>query len=319
MTGTVIIGGGGMVGQKLAAKLLAEDPSCDLTLFDMAFPPGGVPAQQETGNVADAGVMETLAKRRFDTIYYLASIVSGEAETNFDKGWDVNLHPMLRFLEALRAENTATDGTYRPRLIFTSSIAVFGGPYPDIIPDDFVTSPQTSYGAQKLMCEALVQDYSRKGFIDGLSLRLPTICVRPGKANLAASSFFSGIIREPLNGQPAILPVDDTVRHWFASPQSAAGFLTHAAALDTDLLNNHRALNLPGVSCTVAEQIEALRAVAGQDPVNLIRAKPDAAIRKIVSGWPTNFAATRARALGFKAETDFKDIITTYIANDLPQ
>ena len=156
------------------------------------------------------------------------------AEQNFDKGWDINARGSWHLLEALRAEHAKSGGSYRPRVVFTSSIAVFGAPFPDKIGDDFLCAPQTSYGAQKAMTELLVADYARKGFIDGLSIRLPTVCVRPGKANLAASSFFSGIIREPLNGKEAILPVDDDVWHWHASPRSAAGFLVHAASLDTD-------------------------------------------------------------------------------------
>ena len=225
---------------------------------------------------------------------------------------------MWHLLQALRVEHEASKGAYVPRIIFTSSIAVFGGPYPDKIDDEFLSAPQTSYGAQKSICEVMLSDFSRKGFVDGMALRLPTICVRPGKANLAASSFFSGIIREPLNGQTAYLPVDDTVRHWHASPRAAARFLTHAAELDTALLNNRRALNLPGVSCTVAEQIDALREVAGQGPVDLIVPRPDPVINKIVAGWPRNFAPDRAISLGFKAESSFEEIIRTYIADDLP-
>ncbi|MEL6572548.1 MAG: D-erythronate dehydrogenase [Pseudomonadota bacterium] len=313
----LILGGGGMIGQKLAARLLAANATADVTLFDIGFPPNAVSGTaMETGNLATAGVVAGLAKQKFDTIFHLASIVSGEAESNFTKGYTVNLHPMIAFLEALRLEHEA-ESTYRPRFVFTSSIAVFGGPYPEWISDDFAPSPQTSYGTQKLMCEALVQDYSRKGFIDGLSLRLPTICVRPGKPNLAASSFFSGIIREPLNGQEAILPVPDTTRHWFATPKAAAGFLVHAAELDTGMLGGHRALNLPGVSCTVAQQIDALRTVAGQTPVELISAQPDETIMSIVAGWPTGFTADRATALGFSAETSFEEIIKTYIAEEL--
>lgn len=320
MTDNLILGGGGMIGQKLAAYLRSLDPDAAITLCDIAFPETGVSGVTTvTGDVADSQMLQRLAAQRFDTIYHLASVVSGEAEQNFAKGWNTNLHPMITLLEALRHENAASDGTYCPRLVFTSSIAVFGGPYPDIIPDDFAPSPQTSYGAQKLACEVLLQDYSRKGYVDGITLRLPTICVRPGKPNLAASSFFSGIIREPLNGQPAILPVADTVRHWFASPKAAAGFLHHAATLDTAALNGHRALNLPGVACTVADQINALRDIAGQATVDLITAAPDSAIERIIAGWPQAFTATRAIALGFKAESSFHEIIETYIAEDLPK
>ncbi|MEL6619894.1 MAG: D-erythronate dehydrogenase [Pseudomonadota bacterium] len=323
MKRVLILGGGGMVGQKLAHRLEAEGldgERISLTLHDLAFPPGG--AGQENRRMGDLSVLAegaALAAERFDLIFYLASIVSGEAETNFDLGWQTNLMPMWHFLEALRAQHRATGGAYVPKLVFTSSIAVFGGPYPDRIPDDFLQSPQTSYGAQKAACELMVQDFSRKGFIDGMSLRLPTICVRPGKANLAASSFFSGIIREPLNGQEAILPVDDTVRHWHASPRSAAGFLTHAATLDTARLEGRRALNLPGLSCTVAEQIEALRDVAGNNVVALIKPQRDEAIARIVEGWPRNFAPDRAKALGFEAETSFREIVDVYVTDDLEQ
>lgn len=320
MMRVLILGGGGMVGQKLAHKLEAEGldgTPVQLTLHDIAFPDGGAGADRRVGNLATAAEGAALAAERFDIIYFLASIVSGEAETNFDLGWQVNMLPMWHFLEALRAQHRATGGAYVPRVVFTSSIAVFGGPYPDKIGDEFLTSPQTSYGAQKASCELMVQDFSRKGFIDGMSLRLPTICVRPGKANLAASSFFSGIIREPLNGLEAVLPVADTVRHWHASPRSAAGFLAHAGTLDTARLEGRRALNLPGLSCTVAEQIEALRDVAGNNVVALIKPQPDAAIAKIVDGWPRNFAPERAKALGFKAEATFREIIDVYVSEDL--
>ena len=323
MTKILILGGGGMVGQKLANHLLASGlpghKTLDITLFDMAFP-----LKQDgrlrciTGSLTDAQNITMLAQLRPDLVFHLASIVSGEAESNFDAGWQVNMFTMWHYLEALRKLHIDTGGTYVPKIIFTSSIAVFGGPFPEQIEDTFLSAPQTSYGAQKASCELLLSDFSRKGFVDGISLRLPTICVRPGKANLAASSFFSGIIREPLNGQKAILPVDESVRHWHASPRAAAGFLRHAATLDSRLLENRRALNLPGVSCTVAEQIEALRRAAGQSVVNLIEHRPDDTIINIVSSWPRNFTAQRARALGFQAEASFDEIIATYIQDDLP-
>ncbi|MGZ2259508.1 D-erythronate dehydrogenase [Roseobacter sp. A03A-229] len=324
MTKVLIIGGGGMVGQKLLARLLAEGlpghDTLDITLFDIGFPPGcpDGPAQI-TGNLTDPAKIAQLAALRPDLIFHLAAIVSGECETDFDKGWATNMMAMWQLLEALRAEHDASGGAYVPRVIFTSSIAVFGAPYPEKIGDEFLSSPQTSYGAQKAISELMLQDFSRKGFMDGMSLRLPTICVRPGKPNLAASSFFSGIIREPLNGQEAILPVPDTVRHWHASPKSAAGFLIHAATLDTARLEGRRALSLPGLSCTVAEQIEALRGAAGQKAVDLIKPQPDEAIMKIVAGWPRNFDPARAIALGFRAESSFDEIVETYIAEDLPR
>ncbi|WP_298841591.1 D-erythronate dehydrogenase [uncultured Roseobacter sp.] len=323
MTRVLILGGGGMVGQKLAARLVHEGlgggPAPQTILFDVGFPPAGVEGpEQMTGDLGDPATAGRLAALRPDVIFHLAAIVSGESETNFEKGWAINMMSMWHLLEALRHEHNASGGSYVPKLIFTSSIAVFGAPYPEKIGDEFLSAPQTSYGAQKAICELMVTDFSRKGFVDGMSLRLPTICVRPGKANLAASSFFSGIIREPLNGIEAILPVPDTVRHWHASPRSAAGFLVHAAGLDTARLEGRRALSLPGVSCTVAEQIEALRRAAGQNAVDLIRQAPDEAIMKIVQGWPRDFDPQRAVALGFRAESSFDEIVDVYIKEDLP-
>lgn len=324
MTKILIIGGGGMVGQKLAAHLatqgLGSDAAPEVTLYDIGFPPSGASAEHHlTGNLADQAEAARLAALRPDVVFHLAAIVSGEAETNFDKGWATNMMACWHLLESLREEHEESGGSYVPRLVFSSSIAVFGAPFPAQIDDTFFQAPRTSYGAQKAITELMVTDFSRKGFIDGLSIRLPTVCVRPGKANLAASSFFSGIIREPLNGQPAILPVPDTVRHWHASPRSAVGFLTHAAALDTARLEGRRALSMPGVSCTVAEQIEALRDVAGNDAVALIQRKDDPAIMAIVSGWPRDFAPERARMLGFTAEASFAEIVRQYVEDELGQ
>jgi nucleoside-diphosphate-sugar epimerase len=317
----LIIGGGGMVGQKLARAIAAQGslagrPVGEMILYDWAAPAAveaGFAVRCLTGDMSAPGEAEKLAALRADIVFHLAAIVSGEAERDFDKGWNVNARAMWALLEAIRG----IGGGYRPRFVFTSSIAVFGAPFPEAIGDEFFTAPLTSYGAQKAIGELLVGDYSRKGFLDGVSIRLPTICVRPGKANLAASSFFSGIIREPLNGQAAILPVPDTIRHWFASPRSAAGFLIHAAGLDTALLKERRALSMPGLSCTVAEQIEALRKVAGEDVVRLIRPQPDAQVMAIVKNWPERFDARRATELGFRAESDFEQIIRIYIEEDL--
>lgn len=323
MTSILIIGGGGMIGQKLAASLaadgLAGDPTPEVTLFDMQFlPQGAVAAQSITGTLTDAGTATRLAATRPDTVFHLAAIVSGEAEIDFDKGWQVNMLAFWSLLEALRAQHVQSGGTYRPRIVFTSSVAAFGGPYPDKIDDEFLSAPQTSYGAQKVASEMMLGDFSRKGFVDGISIRLPTICVRPGKANKAASSFFSGIIREPLNGVKAILPVSPDVRSWHASPRSAIGFLRHSATLDTARLGGRRALNLPGISVTVQEQIDALRDVAGAKVAGLIRHAPDQAIIRIVDGWPQDFDPARALALGYRADRNFRSIIEAYIADDLP-
>ena len=309
-----------MVGQKLARRIardrtIDDRPVEELLLYDIVEP-ATVNADFKVtcmaGNLASSGEAERLANLGADIIFHLAAIVSGEAETEFDKGWNVNCRGTWNLLEAIRAADSAV-----PRLVFSSSIAVFGAPFPEAIPDDFFLMPLTSYGAQKAVCEFLIGDYSRKGFVDGISIRLPTICVRPGKPNLAASSFFSGIIREPLNGEPAILPVDESVRHWFASPRSAVHFLLHAAALDTALLAERRALTMPGLSCTVAEQIDALRELAGEDVVKLIQRKPDEQIRAIVKNWAENFQPERALDLGFKAESSFAEIIRIYMEDDL--
>ena len=319
----MIIGAAGMVGRKLTERLLNGNSDVvsptELFLYDMFDAPSPktkIPYTVLSGNIANKAESEKLAALSPDVVFHLASIVSGEAELEFDKGWQVNAHGGWQLLEALRTKHDQSGGSYRPKVIFTSSIAVFGPPFPDAIDDEFLCAPQTSYGAQKAMVELLLADYSRKGFVNGVSIRLPTICVRPGKPNLAASSFFSGIIREPLNGVEALLPVSDDVRHWHASPRSAAKFLTHAAGLNLDSLNGRRSLNMPGLSCTVAEQIEALRDVAGDKTVSLIVPKPDERIVKIVSGWPRNFTASRAKKLGFSSEETFADIIKVYLEDD---
>ena len=198
-------------------------------------------------------------------IFHLAAIVSGEAEADFEKGYRINLDGTRFLLEAIRLEGLKSP--YKPRLVFTSSIAVFGAPFPEAIGDEFFSTPLTSYGTQKAICELLLNDYSRKGFVDGVGIRLPTIVVRPGKPNAAASGFFSNILREPLVGQEAVLPVSRDVRHWFASPRAAVGFLKHAATMDTSLLGWRRTLSAPGLSATVGEEIEALRRVAGDKAV----------------------------------------------------
>jgi nucleoside-diphosphate-sugar epimerase len=210
----------------------------------------------------------------------------------------------------------AGDG-YKPKFVFTSSIAVFGAPFPDAIPDDFHLTPLTSYGTQKAMSELLLADYNRRGFLDGVGIRLPTIAVRPGKPNKAASGFFSGIIREPLAGQEAILPVSEQIMHWHASPRSAVGFLLHAAGLTRDQLGDRVNLTMPGVAVTVGEQIEALKRVAGDKVAARIRRAPDPLIERIVAGWPRRFDAGRALALGFEVEGSFDDIIRVHIEDEL--
>jgi nucleoside-diphosphate-sugar epimerase len=218
-------------------------------------------------------------------------------------------------LEAIRREGVSRP--YFPKLVFTSSIAVFGAPFPEAIGDEFFCTPLTCYGTQKAIAELLLNDYSRRGFVDGIAIRLPTIVIRPGKPNLAASGFFSNILREPLSGKEAVLPVSRDVRHWFASPRAAVGFLLHAAELDTQTLGWRRTLSAPGLSARVGEEIEALRRVAGDKAVRLIREEPDERIIKIVAGWPRNFDAHRALSLGFRAETSFDEIVRIHIEDEL--
>jgi nucleoside-diphosphate-sugar epimerase len=320
----LIIGAAGMVGRKLSERLtrdqgLGSAPIDQLSLVDVMTPDkpkdfGGKVVSQ-AADLASPGVAESLVATRPDIIVHLAAIVSGEAEADFDRGYRINLDATRALFEAIRREGLKSP--YVPRLVFTSSIAVFGAPFPDKIGDEFFSTPLTSYGTQKAIGELLLSDYSRRGFFNGIGIRLPTICIRPGKPNKAASGFFSNILREPLSGQEAVLPVAETVRHWHASPRAAVGFLLHAMTMDLSVLGARRNLTLPGLSATVAEQIEALRRVAGEKAVRLIRREPDPVIGKIVSGWPQNFDAKRAAALGFKAEKTFDDIIRIHIEDEL--
>jgi nucleoside-diphosphate-sugar epimerase len=276
-------------------------------------PSCSIPVTTITGDLSEPGAAAALVGKRPDLIFHLAAIVSGEAEADFDKGYRINLDGTRLLFEALRK----AEQPYRPRLVFTSSIAVFGAPFPERIGDDFLTAPLTSYGTQKAVCELLLSDYTRRGVFDGIGIRLPTICVRPGLPNKAASGFFSSIIREPLVGKEAVLPVDETVRHSHASPRAAVAFLIHAATIDLDRLGARRNLSMPGLSITVGEQIEALRRVAGEAAVRRIRHEPDPLVERIVAGWPRAFAAERAEALGFSAEKSFDDIVRIHIEDEL--
>jgi len=270
-------------------------------------------ARLMTVDLAGDGEAARVIAARPDVIVHLAGIVSAEAELDFEKGYHVNLDGTRALLEAIRR----TGDGYRPKLVYSSSMAVFGAPFPDSIPDDFHPTPWTSYGTAKAMCELLLADYTRRGFCDGIGLRLPAICVRPGKPNPAASGFFSSIIREPLAGAEALLPVADTVRHTHASPRAAVGMLVHAAGLSRDALGPRINLSMPGVSCTVAEQIAALRRIAGERVAARIRRAPDALVARIVAGWPEKADARRAHELGFRAETSFDEIIRVHIEDEL--
>ena len=326
---SLILGAAGMVGRKLSARLLANGGIAGtglasmgldrLTLADVVETPvpvaSGIDVRAVTGDLASAGLAARLVADRPDLIFHLASVVSGEAEADLAKGYRVNLDGGRHLFDAIRAEGLKAP--YRPRVVFTSSIAVFGAPFPAKIGDEFLCAPLTSYGTQKAICELLLADYSRRGIFDGIGIRLPTICVRPGKPNLAASGFFSNIIREPLVGQETVLPVPEDVRHWFASPRSAVGFLIHAATLDLGGVGARRSLNMPGVSATVGEQIEALRRVAGERAVALIRREADPTIGRIVAGWPCDFETQRALALGFRSDASFDEIIRCHIEDEL--
>ena len=320
----LIIGAAGMVGRKLAERLARDGQlggkAVDrMTLADVIEPsaPAGFSGQAklETADLSVPGTSERLIADRPDVIFHLAAIVSGEAELDFDKGYRINLDGTRYLFDAIRLAHGA-DGYY-PRMVFTSSVAVFGAPLPYPISDDFHTTPLTSYGTQKAICELLLSDYSRRGFFDGVGIRLPTICIRPGKPNKAASGFFSNILREPLIGEEAVLPVPEDIRHWHASPRSAVGFLLHGATIATGLVGPRRNLSMPGVSATVGEQIEALHRIAGEKAVKLIRREPDEMIIRMVSGWAPGFEATRATALGFTAETSFDEIIRVHIGDEL--
>jgi nucleoside-diphosphate-sugar epimerase len=320
----LIIGAAGMVGRKLTARLVADKgldgrPVEKMTLVDVIKPdhPDGFSGTVEAleMDVSDPGQAEKLIASRPDVIFHLAAIVSGEAELDFEKGYRINLDGTRHLFDAIRHAH-GEDG-YKPRVVFTSSIAVVGAPLPFPIPDDFHLTPLTSYGTQKAICELLLADYSRRGFFDGIGIRLPTVCIRPGKPNKAASGFFSNILREPLIGQEAILPVPEDVRHWHTSPRSAVGYLIHGATMDLERVGSRRSLSMPGVSATVGEQIEALRRVAGEKAVRLIRRKPDEMIMKMVAGWAPGFEAKRATELGFTAEKNFDEIIRVHIEDEL--
>jgi nucleoside-diphosphate-sugar epimerase len=319
----LIIGAAGMVGRKLTAALVKSGRirGTDITKFTLAdvVQPEKVAFPGEVEAVAtdlsSPGSATALVAKRPDLIFHLAAIVSGEAEADFEKGYRINLDGTRFLLEAIRQEGLKSP--YVPKLVFTSSIAVFGAPFPEAIGDEFFSTPLTSYGTQKAICELLLNDYSRKGFVDGVGIRLPTIAVRPGKPNLAASGFFSNILREPLSGKEAVLPVAKDVRHWFASPRAAIGFLTHAAEMDSSKLGWRRTVSAPGLSATVGEEIEALRRVAGDKVAALIKEVPDETIIKIVAGWPRNFDTKRAIGLGFKAESSMDEIIKIHIDDEL--
>lgn len=306
----LITGGGGFIGSRLAAALAARDPKARITLLDVNFPPG-LEGRFECirGELPSPDVIAKALHPDTDSVFHLASVVSGGAEADFDLGYRVNLDGGRNLLEACRKLRKP------PKYVFASSVAAFGGTLPDVLDDGTTPTPQTSYGTQKVVNEYLVADYTRKGMIDGRSLRLPTIVVRPGKPNLAASSFASGIIREPLTGVDIDCPVPDTTGVWVLSPRRVVEAFVHAHDLPASAWPSSRVVNLPGITVTVREMLEAMKGIAGEKAVKRVRFVPDARINGIVQTWPVRFRTERANAMGFKADANFEEVVRDFIAD----
>jgi nucleoside-diphosphate-sugar epimerase len=308
----VVIGGEGFLGRRLAARLLARADLESLVLFDKA--PGSAPPLEDgqvslvLGDIADAA---TVIAPGTDAVFHLAAIVSGEAEADPDLGWRVNLDGTRAVLEACRALGT------RPRVIFASSLAVYGGGLPPAVGEETPLTPQTSYGAQKAIGELMVNDYTRKGFVDGRALRLPTVVVRPGRPNRAASGFASSIIREPLAGHEAICPVSPDIVMALISPRRVVAALAHALDLPEEALGPRRSLQLPAFSVSVGEMAEAVRRAGGEEAYARIRWARDPMIERIVAGWPQQLLAARAEALGFKADASIDEAVAAFVEDDL--
>jgi nucleoside-diphosphate-sugar epimerase len=314
----LITGGAGFLGRRLAARLLqrgslagtrADERIDRLVLVDVVqgAPLDDPRVEQVAGDIADRTLLEGLIDARTTSIFHLAAVVSGMAEAEFDTGMRVNVDATRALLDVCRARGHA------PRLVFTSSVAVFGGSLPNPVPESITLNPQTSYGTQKAIAELLVNDYSRRGFVDGRSLRLPTISVRPGKPNAAASSFASGIIREPLSGVEAICPVGREARLWLLSPRTVIEALIVGHELPGEAFGTDRAVSLPGISITVGEMVDALERVAGPEVVARIRWERDPRIDRMVMGWPGAIETPLALALGFPAEGSFEDMIRQHM------
>ena len=314
----LITGGGGFLGSRLARALLSRGQLggrriSAITLLDGAFPEGAAKDSRVTarvGDISDAATLERVCPPDTEAVFHLAAVVSGAAEADFDLGMRVNLVGTELLLARLR------QCAKPPRLVYTSSVAAFGGVLPAVLDDATIANPQTSYGTQKVIGEYLVSDYSRKGFLDGRSLRLPTIVVRAGRPNAAASSFASGILREPLNGETAECPVGPDTGVWLLSPRRVVESFIHAWELPPDAWGTQRWLNLPGLTATVAEMIEALKRVAGAKVAERVVYKADARIQAIVKTWPVNFRTPRALQMGFGADPDVDTIIRDYLADE---
>ena len=316
----VITGGGGFLGQRVACALLARgglaaEPGAaasldELVLLDQALPAGGVAdarIRHVSGDLGDSALVKRVFAPPTDAVFHLAAVVSAGAEADFDLGYRVNLDASRLVFEACRQQPRP------PRLVFTSSVAAFGGALPDVVTDATAATPQSSYGTQKVLGELLVADYTRKGFIDGRCVRLPTIVVRPGKPNRAASGFMSNILREPLNGEPAICPLQPDAKMWILSPERAVDALIRAMELPPDAWGWNRTLNAPGITVSVAEALSALEKVAGRECAARVRFERDAGIEKIVLGWPAHFDTVRAERLGFKADGGIEEVIRAHM------
>lgn len=321
----VITGGAGFLGQKLSKALLKRGTLQDskgqqkeinsIVIFDRIKPKLKEDARLElvTGDITNKDMLRELLEPKTDVIFHLAAVVSGEAEQNFNLGMQVNLQATQNLLEACRKLLAA------PKLIFASSVAVFGGTMPEIIQDNTAATPQSSYGSQKAICELLINDYSRKGFIDARILRYPTIVVRPGKPNAATSTFASSIIREPLQGQNAVCPVTANTKLWILSPRQAIKSTLQATNMPAEKLEQHRTLSLPGITVSVQEMIDSLKDIAGQEVSNRVTWQHDPFIQTIVGSWPSRFEPTRAKALGFQADESMREIIQNFIEDDLAE
>jgi nucleoside-diphosphate-sugar epimerase len=315
----VITGGSGFLGRMLTSSLLKRGRLVDrhgslsvvdeLLLFDrQAVERFSDPrVRTVSGSVCDQASVESVVTEETDSVFHLAAVVSGEAEADFDKGLEVNLSGTLNVLEACRRLS------HPPRVVFTSSVAAFGGELPSPIRDDTATTPQSSYGTQKVIGELLINDYSRKGFIHGCALRLPTICVRPGPPNKAASGFASGIIREPIDGVSAVCPVAAETLMWLMSPDTAVANLVHAHELPPAAFGHQRCLNLQGLTLSVGNMVAALRSVCGNETADRVAWRRDPAVAAVVSTWPGRFESARARELGFVADKDFESIIQAHL------
>ncbi|HTQ76922.1 MAG TPA: D-erythronate dehydrogenase [Burkholderiales bacterium] len=318
----LITGGGGFLGFRLAKTLLARGQLggrqiSSMTLLDGAFPPGAenLPkARAVKGDVSDAATLAGVCTPDTDAVFHLAAVVSGAAEADFDLGMRVNFQGTALLLARIR-QNAAVGGG-PTRIVYTSSVAAFGGALPEVLDDSTIANPQTSYGSQKVIGEYLLADYTRKGFLDGRSLRLPTIVVRAGKPNAAASSFASGVIREPLNGVVSECPVAAETGVWLLSPGRVVEAFIHAWELPPSAWGSYRVVNLPGITASVAEMVEALRRVAGDAAAKRVVYKPDARIQAIVKTWPARFRTPRALDMGFKPDRSVEQVIRDYIADE---